>query len=754
MTIRNVLLVAGREVRDHLRDRRTIAMMVVLPLVLYPVLGLSIYQLAQFLEEKPCRVLLVGTESLQRCTEVPPLTDAENPGRFHPSLFVDQRRQRLLEVVPPDQIGLVHSGDVQKLRQQVEERIAQGQIDAALWFPPDFPCLPADQNESPTLAASTPVKGAEILYSTASDRSQIAYGRLQAVLDRWRDRWQQQRLLARGVPKELIEPFPVAAADVAISAGRKGAALWAKLLPILLIVWAATGAFYPAIDACAGEKERGTLETLLVSPAERLEIVLGKLCAVTLFSAITALTNVASMMLSGWILLASLPQFGPPPWGACAWLPLVVLPVSLLFSAISLALAAQARSSREAQYYLMPVVMGVMPLVLLPMTPGVELSWGTSVIPITGLVLVLKSLLAGQLGQEGIYLLPAGAVTLTLCVAALRWAVQQFHSENILFREAEVLSVRLLLARQWQRRGIRLTPSQAIFAGLLMLLVKLAWSIRATMPADFAAFAQLQLAAQLGAFALPAVVFAFLFSRRPTGALGFRRCSPWLVVAAALLALLVQPAGAVLQQAFLALYPPGEVVTGFLQEIQSLVDQASLPELLFYLAFLPAVCEELAFRGIILGGFAGWRRFVTGIIVSSFLFAAAHTVLVQQLSAFVLGLILAAMVVTTGSLWPAMAFHLVYNGGMLLAARNGADSAVHLLFRQLQATFPMLGELIPQLWLALVAVVAALVLWGASFGWKPARWEPGPREGQNPLPTTGHPSAGQSAHAVGTKSNR
>jgi sodium transport system permease protein len=755
MTLRNIALVAGREIRDHLRDRRTIAMMVILPLVLYPVMALTVYQLAQFLEEKPCRVLIVGSEYLQRCSGLPQLLDEHNLTLFHRSLFSDPRRQRLLRIVQPSDFGLPQ--DPQHLRSEVENLIASGTVDVAVWFPPGFGCFglglsepvndagnparPDSQGEgsggdSPSWAATTPGEqpvGPEILYSTASDRSQIAYGRAQAVLDRWREQCRRHQLAARGIPQELIEPFPVAVADVAASVGRRGAALWARLLPVLLIIWAATGALYPAIDACAGEKERGTLETLLVSPAQRTEIVLGKLCAVSLFSAVTAMANVVSMMISGWFLLTSLPQFGPPPWSALGWLFLALLPVSLLSGALSLALAAQARSTREAQYYLMPLVLLTMPLVLLPVTAGVELTWGTSFIPLTGVVLVLKSFLAGQMSQSWIYLFPALGTTLVLCALSLRWAVNQFHSENILFREAEVISLPLVLRQVWSRRGPYLTPSQALLGAFAILLIKMIWSLRAAMPESFHEFATILVSTQLAAFALPAIFFACVFSRKPLKALNLGVAVDGRLIAAALLALLIQPACATLQQLFLRVWQPGDVVGPFLQKIQAIVDSGSTWELLLYLAILPSICEELAFRGLVLGGFIGARRFLLGMFLSALLFAMAHTWLVQQISAFLLGMVLAGIVLTTGSLWHAIVFHAIYNGGMLLAARAGADSVLHWLFAHAGQYFPGIGDYALPYALPIGSALIAVVLWWWAFGWK-IHFSELPTAGLKPVP--------------------
>ena len=105
------------------------------------------------------------------------------------------------------------------------------------------------------------------------------------------------------------------------------------------------------------------------------------------------------MGLTGWLVVAQLPGFGlPPPWPSSPWL-IALVPISALFSALCLALAAFARSTKEGQYYLMPLLLVTMPLVILPMSPGVELNLGNSLIPITGVVLLLRSVLEGNYWQ-------------------------------------------------------------------------------------------------------------------------------------------------------------------------------------------------------------------------------------------------------------------------------------------------------------------------------------------------------------------
>ncbi len=110
------------------------------------------------------------------------------------------------------------------------------------------------------------------------------------------------------IPIGVTIPFQATSNNVAPKDMNRGTAMWSKILPLLLLVWALTGAFYPAIDLCAGEKERGTLETLISSPALRSEIVIGKLLTVMLFSIVTAMLNILSVSLTGWIVSGAMPE--------------------------------------------------------------------------------------------------------------------------------------------------------------------------------------------------------------------------------------------------------------------------------------------------------------------------------------------------------------------------------------------------------------------------------------------------------------
>ena len=394
MNWQNVKLILAREIRDQLRDRRTLFMIAVLPILLYPLLGMSFFQVTQFMREHAVRVLVVGAPDIP---QLPPLVEKD---RFAANLFSEGETADLLHVTSKPSMGDAPAAASDPLGLARDEMRA-GSYDMVIYFPPDFAerftrfsqAMASVRSGKATLDhADLKLPAVRIYPNLSEDASKAAYRRVAEVLGNWREQISRDNLEASSVPPVAVRPFKINTHDVA-EEGQHTAAVWSKILPFVLLIWALTGAFYPAIDLCAGEKERGTLETLLSSPAERLEIVWGKLLTVMLFSMATAILNLASLGITGSLVLSQLPNLGPPPTLAIVWLLLALLPVSALFAALCLALAAFARSTKEGQYYLMPLVLVTMPLVVLPMAPGVELNLGNSLIPITGIVLLLRAVL-------------------------------------------------------------------------------------------------------------------------------------------------------------------------------------------------------------------------------------------------------------------------------------------------------------------------------------------------------------------------
>jgi len=143
--------------------------------------------------------------------------------------------------------------------------------------------------------------GVENIYvfrNSAHDKSNIAAETFGKVLLNWQKEIAFQVLAEKEVDVEMLDTFTPVYSDVADSE-QKQAATWSKILPFIILIWSLTGAFYPAVDLCAGEKERGTFETLLSSPALRSEIAIAKLLTVMAFSMTTSILNLLSMGITG-----------------------------------------------------------------------------------------------------------------------------------------------------------------------------------------------------------------------------------------------------------------------------------------------------------------------------------------------------------------------------------------------------------------------------------------------------------------------
>ncbi len=661
----NVKLIFLREVRDQLRDRRTIFTIAVLPLLLYPLLGMTLLQVSQFMHARPAQVWLAGVEHLP---DQPALLEE---GRFAADLCTPDEA-RLLSVdattVVPEQVT------PEAFPGYARQVIGQGKYAVVVRFPDGFAEALSEFRQARQSPADAGPDGArlpapELIFDAADDKSRATNALVRRVLSTWQREIVRQYLVERNISPHVTDPFQIRDVDVSVESSRR-AALWSKVLPLILFVWALTGAFYPAVDLCAGEKERGTLETLLSSPAERSEIVMGKLLTIMGFSSATSLLNLISMFITGTAIIALQPDrfpMGPPPLSAIFWLLLALVPISALFSALSLAIAAFARSTKEGQYYLMPLLMISLPLMILPLLPSVEMNLGTSLIPITGMMLLLKGTVEGQFLEVAAFLPPVLLVTFGCCFLAIRWAVDQFNNESVLFRESERIDLRLLLRHLIRQRGPTPSIAQAFACAVLLLTIRFFASAAATMPHTWSDFARLQFITLAVLIAVPVLILALFLTRSPGKTLLLNAAPAKTLVMALLLAVAIHPLAMLIAQSVMQLYPINEEIAQHALAMNQLIGSApSIWYVLGLLALAPAVCEELAFRGFILSGLRHLGSKWAAIAISSVFFGFAHGILQQSITATLIGMVLGFIAVQTGSLFPGIVFHLTYNSLSLL----------------------------------------------------------------------------------------
>jgi len=310
-----------------------------------------------------------------------------------------------------------------------------------------------------------------------------------------------------------------------------------------------------------------------------------------------------------------------------------------------------------------------MPLCILPMAPGVELNLGHALIPVTGIVLLLRTVLEGNFWLALEYLAPVAAVTAVCCALAIRWAVGQFNSESVLFAQSEQLDVRLWLRKMWRERQATPGVAAAVFCAVLILMLRFFTSFQQPAGDAFWAFARSAVTTQVFVIALPAVLMTLLLTRSPRETLLLKRPRWATIPAAVLLALVLYPSLAILQRVVVQLYPVSPDVARALLPVQEMFSSAPLWALILVIAAVPAVCEELAFRGFILSGLRRGGGKWQPIIITAVLFGVAHGVLQQSVIASIVGVVIGYVAVQSGSLLPAIAFHVVNNSVVVAGSR-------------------------------------------------------------------------------------
>src|SRR5262249_51150459 len=372
-----------------------------------------------------------------------------------------------------------------------------------------------------------------------------------------------------------------------------------------------TGAFYPAVDLCAGEKERGTMETLLISPASRSEIVIGKFLTVMLASVLTAVLNLVSMGLTGLRMAGHVSSLGAAParravgaaggrlaaptLQAALWMLVLLIPLAAFFAAICVALAVLARSMKEGQYYMTPLYLISMPLIFLSLAPEIELDLFYSLVPITGVALLLRALILGSHDVAFRYFLPVLLPMLVYAAVALRWAIDQFQREDVLFREAERFSLATWLRHLYRDREPTPTGTQALLC--FALILSSSWYLITYFSAG-AVLADVVLGQLF--IAIPPVLMAVFLTSSPARTLRLARPRARYWLTAIALAFTLNPLVNELEPIVQRVFPISETIRAALAQLMGPSTSPGAAIVVF--ALVPAVCEELAFRGFILSG--------------------------------------------------------------------------------------------------------------------------------------------------------
>lgn len=681
MNLRHVLHVFRKDGLEILRDRRTLFVNVVLPALLYPLIGLFMIQVIQLTQAQQVaapRVALIDLPTRLGELLVTTDDDSEAPANSPAVPTTTLRKPRVARATAAD---LPHR-TVLTLRTAVLELHALDRIEQHDRTPDHnqrerqarerlLGLLRKDDLAGvvvglPHADASVPVRW----YATY-DHAHVQGDRAQQAIENVTMRYRRELVLARlgnaGLGAGDLWPLELVSQPLAPAVESLRTRL-AGIIPLILVVFAALGAFYPAIDLIAGERERGTLESLLSWPVSRRDLFLGKLLVTSAAAAMSVLLNLASL---GFTMALVVRQFSTTEGGFGDALSTglgtfalclgVLLPLTITLGALSLALAGLAASAKEAQNYLSPLLLVVLVAALVAAVPDTRPNFVLDLIPITGSVLALKECLQGH-DLPWFHLLVSTGAALAVAAVVVSWATRLLEDERFCYPG--------LVRAGWGRfRTWGTGPStpngleaMAVF-GVAVAGMTLAAGFFTPLPTP------LRIAVPLILFlAVPALLHCWLGAYRPQIALGLT-LPPLAGVARTIAAI---PFAILLSLAIGNLQPQPPV--GDLSEIEKLLadlNSYGVVVMLVCLAVIPGICEELLCRGTLLQGFTRGTGVTGGVVLSSFLFACLHLSPYRFLPQMVLGVVLALLALRYRSVIPCMLLHAGHNAGLLLLDRSG-----------------------------------------------------------------------------------
>ncbi len=411
MNWNNIVTVYVKELRDMLRDRRTVISMIVIPTFIMPgLLALVVFvsfKVAREVAATTPTIMVVGGEdsplartALERHDKVKILPGA--PG--WKQLIADKKLRAVVEI-PPGFDAAIQRGEIAAIK----------------------------------------------IYNYEGEmRSDRAVSEVRRFFGGYADKIVAARLAERGLPMATIKPLEVTAENVA-PPEKVGGNMIGGIIPYFFLLLAFTGAMYPAMDLTAGEKERGTMETLLCSPVSRVDIVLGKFLMILTASLGTVACSLLSMgltfMVGGALLAQRIGSSGTAsarraaekmgsmmtldPVGLLGVVG-IVLPMIVLFAAGLFTISLFAKSFKEAQSYVSPLIIVIIMPAMIGMLPGVELNGKLALVPILNVSLASKELVSGVWHWH--YLALIFGSSCAYAALALALAVKMFQREDVIFR--------------------------------------------------------------------------------------------------------------------------------------------------------------------------------------------------------------------------------------------------------------------------------------------------------------------------------
>ena len=659
-----------KEIMDILRDKKTLIIMVVVPLLLYPtiMIGMTLIMsmVVQSQEEKVHVVGYAGEEEIEIVDALKVLHE-----EYKDDLACELR--------------------FEQMESELSDKEARPE-GVAVW-------LRVENEKNETLRA-------EISYTSTDQDSGYAESALTELISYYKDDLLKEKLAGQGLNEAFLTPVLVESMDSASESESVGMNIGGSI-GMMLIVTILMGAFYPSVDVTTGEKERGTLETLLTLPVSNFQMIMSKFIAVALFACVTAILSLLALGGSVvFLMFAVSTELADQLQGISAMTMVTVVPVlllamitvALLITAICMCFCVFAKSMKEANNYSTAVMLIIMFASMVGMIPTVNLDYKTALIPIANTSLLIKQIAAQQFSVS------LAAVTITVNFAysiIIIWILgKMYDSEDILFHDG-FKNFQIFKKRSEFVKGTVPGIGDLIMSVVVLLLLVLYVGTAVQVRAPFAGV----VVQQLMILGVPLLVTWYmksdcktLFSLKKPGK-GSIPAGICLYVGTFCLEML-------LTGFLIKLFPVSAETMNESYEV--LMEQPTIL-ILLVMALMPAVGEEIFFRGLMYGGLRDKCGVKWAILISAVIFGAFHMSLVKLIPTAMLGACFAYIVYKSGSIYIGMALHFLNNAFLLLQVKepDTFGKILPVLMKEEFALTDMLGFLI----VGIVAMVIGIILY-------------------------------------------
>lgn len=630
MSAKIIRTLVRKEMLDVFRDKKTVVIMLFVPIILYPLIFLGGMQAVA--------VISAGMEKQNYRIAV----DAADDGAFEKALLEKGAGEGEKETGEAGEeeadytITLVDAGSIGDYETALNEEIIDVYVSGAV------------QDGKMKY---------DIYYLSSETNSSYAQNIVTEAFDALREALTEEKIREAGLDvHEILEPVLYEKKDTASSEQSLGSVM-GSVLPFMLIISLLMGTMYPAIDTTAGERERGTLETILTLPVTNRQLIISKFLTVAVIGIVSALLNVCSMGGIAYYMYKVMDmQTDAGTFEIARFLPaifvcvLAIFAFSLFVSAVTMCVTAFAKSYKEANNYITPLMLVIMFTGYIGFIPNAELTQTMAMIPVANICLLIRNMLLFKIDYMAIAVVLLSNVA--YAILAVLFLSRIYDSEAILFGNGKN-GMRLFERRSNLQKGGVPTVSDVWFVvALTIVLVLYAGSMLQLKFGLAGVFGT-----QLLLLTVPLVIV--IYTKRDIRlTYALRKTAVSNFLAGALIITGVFLINIVISTGLVSLFPESaeNVVTVF-DEILS----GNIGAVLFVIALAPAVCEEMLFRGIILQSMKAKYRIGAAIGITAALFGIYHMSLIKLIPTTLLGFVLCYVAYRADSIYPAMLMHFMNN---------------------------------------------------------------------------------------------